>query len=72
MTYTVETNSIFDSVVFTGLVNNIFNEKYVSNGYFGSFDFGDPDSPTGISTGFFSGFYPQATTNVLLGVTLNF
>ena len=72
VTFTIETNSIFDSVVFTGLVNNIFNEKYVSNGYFGSFDFGDPDSPTGISTGFFSGFYPQATTNVLLGVTLNF
>jgi iron complex outermembrane receptor protein len=61
-----------DSIVFTGLVNNIFNEKYVSNGYFGSFDFEDPNSPTGISTGFFSGFYPQATTNFLLGVTLNF
>jgi len=44
----------------------------VSNGYFGSFDFGDSNSPTGISTGFFSGFYPQATTNFLLGVTLNF
>ena len=70
--YTLETKSIFDSVVFTGLVNNIFNEKYVSNGYFGSFDFDDASSPTGISTGFFSGFYPQATTNFLLGVTLNF
>ena len=62
----------FKSAVFTGLVNNIFNEKYVSNGYFGSFDFDDPNSPTGISTGFFSGFYPQATTNFLLGLTLNF
>jgi iron complex outermembrane receptor protein len=70
--YTLETKSIFDSVVFTGLVNNIFNEKYVSNGYFGSCDFDDASSPTGISTGFFSGFYPQATTNFLLGVTLNF
>ncbi|WP_411893218.1 TonB-dependent receptor [Winogradskyella sp. A2] len=70
--YTLKTNSVFDSVVFTGLVNNIFNEKYVSNGYFGSFDFDDTSSPTGISTGFFSGFYPQATTNFLLGVTLNF
>ncbi|WP_299114682.1 TonB-dependent receptor [uncultured Winogradskyella sp.] len=62
----------FKSIVFTGLVNNIFNEKYVSNGYFGSFDFEDTDSPTGISTGFFSGFYPQATTNFLAGVTLIF
>ncbi|WP_412559771.1 TonB-dependent receptor [Winogradskyella sp. MIT101101] len=70
--YTLKTNSIFESIVFTGLVNNIFNEKYVSNGYFGSFDFEDPSSPTGISTGFFSGFYPQATTNFLMGVTLNF
>ncbi|MCA0131512.1 TonB-dependent receptor [Winogradskyella alexanderae] len=72
ITYTLETKTIFDSIVFTGLVNNIFNEKYVSNGYFGSFDFEDPNSPTGITTGFFAGFYPQATTNFLLGVTLNF
>ncbi len=67
-----EPKPFFKSIVFTGLVNNIFNEKYVSNGYFGSFDFEDSDSPTGISTGFFSGFYPQATTNFLAGVTLNF
>ncbi len=72
LTYTLETKSIFDSIVLTGLVNNIFNEKYVANGYFGSFDFDDASSPTGVSTGFFSGFYPQATTNFLLGVTLNF
>ncbi|GAB5563656.1 MAG: TonB-dependent receptor [Winogradskyella sp.] len=72
LTYTLETKSIFDSIVFTGLVNNIFNEKYVANGYFGSFDFDDASSPTGVSTGFFSGFYPQATINFLLGVTLNF
>lgn len=72
ITYTLNTNRIFDSIVFTGLVNNILNEKYVSNGYFGSFDFDDPNSPTGISTGFFSGFYPQATTNFLVGVSFNF
>ncbi|MBC2844289.1 TonB-dependent receptor [Winogradskyella flava] len=67
-----ESQPIFDSIVFSGLVNNILNEKYVPNGYFGSFDFEDPNSSTGISTGFFSGFYPQATTNFLVGVTLNF
>jgi len=72
VTYTIETDVFFKSIVFTGLVNNIFGEEYVSNGYFGSFDFDDPDSPTGTSTGFFSGFYPQATTNFLAGVTLNF
>jgi len=72
VTYTLETKSVFKSIVFTGLVNNILNEKYVANGYFGSFDFEDNTSPTGVTTGFFSGFYPQATTNFLLGVTLNF
>lgn len=72
VTYTIETDAFFKSIVFTGLVNNIFGEEYVSNGYFGSFDFDDPGSPTGTSTGFFSGFYPQATTNFLAGVTLNF
>ncbi|MDG5490415.1 TonB-dependent receptor [Psychroserpens sp. SPM9] len=72
ITYEWQPKSVFKSVVFSGLVNNIFNEKYVSNGYFGSFDFDDSDSPTGISTGYFAGFYPQATTNFLLGVTLKF
>ena len=72
VTYEWEPRSIFKSIVISGLINNIFNEKYVSNGYFGSFDFSDDTSPTGTTTGFFSGFYPQATTNFLLGVTLKF
>jgi iron complex outermembrane receptor protein len=72
ITYTLETKAVFKSIVFTGLVNNILNEKYVANGFFGSFDFEDNTSPTGTTTGFFSGFYPQATTNFLVGVTLNF
>lgn len=72
ITYEWKPKSIFKSVVFSGLVNNIFNEKYVSNGYFGSFDFEDDSSPTGISTGYFAGFYPQATTNFLVGLTLRF
>ncbi|MFT5242175.1 MAG: iron complex outermembrane receptor protein [Glaciecola sp.] len=72
VTYEWKPKSIFESVVFSGLVNNILNEKYVSNGYFGSFDFSDDTSPTGTTTGFFAGFYPQATTNFLLGVTLLF
>jgi iron complex outermembrane receptor protein len=48
----------FESVVFTGLVNNIFDEKYVSNGYY--------------SPAFGPGFYPQAGINYLAGVTLKF
>ena len=69
--YTLKTKSIFDSVVFTGLVNNIFNEKYVSNGYYFTFD-DDFSNPGTVATVEGAGFYPQATTNFLLGITFNF
>jgi len=69
--YTLKTKSIFDSVVFTGLVNNIFNEKYVSNGYYFTFD-DDFSNPGTVATVEGAGFYPQATTNFLLGVTFIF
>ncbi|MGB3606701.1 TonB-dependent receptor [Psychroserpens sp.] len=72
ITYEWTPKSIFKSVVISGLVNNIFGEEYVSNGYFGTFDFEDDTSPTGITSGFFAGFYPQATTNFLVGLTLRF
>lgn len=70
--YEITPKKVFKSIIFTALVNNIFNVKYVANGYFGSFDFPDATSPTGTRTGSFSGFYPQATTNFLLGATLKF
>ena len=70
--YEITPTKVFKSIIFTALVNNIFNVKYVANGYFGSFDFPDATSPTGTRTGSFSGFYPQATTNFLLGATLKF
>ncbi len=56
--YEISPKAIFKSVVFSGLVNNIFNEKYVSNGA----DYG----------GGYIYYYPQATTNLLLGLTLKF
>lgn len=63
--------SVFKSIVFSGLVNNIFNVKYVSNGYYFTYD-DDFSNPGTVSTIEGNGFYPQATTNFLLGVTLNF
>lgn len=69
--YTLKTNSIFKEIVFSGLVNNIFNEKYISNGYYYTYDdtWSDPNSTTTIEG---AGFYPQATINFLAGVTLKF
>ena len=71
ISYTLNTKSTFDSIVFTGLVNNIFNEKYISNGYYYTYDdtWSNPDATTTIEG---AGFYPQATTNFLVGVTFNF
>lgn len=71
ISYTIESKSIFDTITFTGLVNNILNEEYVSNGYYYTYD-DDWSNPGAISTIEGSGFYPQATTNFLLGATLKF
>lgn len=48
-------------------INNIFNEKYESNGY----TYGGIDAATG-SRLYGNSYYPQATTNFLLGVNLSF
>ena len=69
--YTLKTDSIFDAIVFSGLVNNIFNVKYVSNGYYYTYD-DSWSNPGTIATIEGAGFYPQATTNFLVGVTLKF
>ncbi|HBK83137.1 MAG TPA: TonB-dependent receptor [Flavobacterium sp.] len=59
------------SVVFTVLVNNIFNKHYQSNGYFYTYDddFSNPGTTTTIEG---AGFYPQAGINFLGGITLKF
>lgn len=69
--YTFKTHRVFESVSISALVNNIFNEIYSSNGYFYSYDdtWSDPQSITTIDG---AGYYPQATRNFLIGVTLNF
>lgn len=67
--YALEFDSIIKSITFSGLVNNIFNEDIVSNGYFFTFD---DDSSGSLQTFEGAGYYPQAGTNFLLGATVRF
>ncbi len=69
--YEIKTKSIFKSIIITGLVNNIFNKKYISNGYYFTYD-DDFTNPGTITTIEGAGYYPQATTNFLVGLTLKF
>jgi iron complex outermembrane receptor protein len=71
ISYEIKPNTIFKSILLSGLVNNIFGEKYVSNGYYFTYDdtWTDPNQITTIEV---AGYYPQATTNFLIGATLKF
>lgn len=71
VSYEIKPKSIFKSIVLSGLVNNIFSEKYVSNGYYYTYDDNWSD-PVAITTIEGAGYYPQATTNFLVGATLKF
>ncbi|MCM5662040.1 TonB-dependent receptor [Galbibacter mesophilus] len=68
--YTLKTNSFFKSIVFSGLVNNIFDVDYISNGYYYTFDVTNDDNS--ISTLDGAGYYPQAGINFLVGATVTF
>jgi iron complex outermembrane receptor protein len=71
LVYTIEPNSIFKEVVLTALVNNIFDKEYVDRGYYYTYD--DTWSSQGATTTVDgAGYYPQATRNFLVGVTLKF
>lgn len=70
--YRIDNWLTFKEVTLRLLINNLFDRQYVSNGFWGTFDFENPDKPTGVETGFFSGFYPQAGINMLGGITLVF
>lgn len=58
LVYEIKTNSVFKSIIITGLVNNIFDYEYVSNGA----DYG----------GGYLVYFPQAGINFLAGLTLKF
>jgi iron complex outermembrane receptor protein len=69
--FELKTNKIFDAIVFTGLVNNIFNKEYVDRGYYYFYD--DTWTAPGTTTTLDgAGYYPQATINFLAGVTFKF
>ena len=57
VTYEIKPKSVFKSIVFKGLVNNIFDKKYISNGYMWDI---------------YPYYYPQAGANLLAGITLLF
>ncbi|CAD0002806.1 TonB-dependent receptor [Flavobacterium salmonis] len=66
-----KTNKVFKSIMISALVNNIFNLKYESNGFFYTFD-DDYSNPPAVKTMEGVGYYPQAGTNFLVGLTLKF
>ncbi len=70
ISYEIETKKIFKSIQFNALINNIFDLKYESNGYFYTFD--DDSVPGSLTTLEGAGFYPQAGIHFLAGMTLLF
>ena len=64
-------NKSIKSIIISGLVNNIFDLEYESNGYFYTYD-DDWSSPGNITTIEGAGFFPQAGINFLLGMSLKF
>jgi len=68
--YSLRQVGFFDEIRFTGLINNVFNAEYESNGYFFTFDAPDENGNTTTFEG--AGYYPQAGINFLIGMTLIF
>lgn len=71
VSYQINTNRFFKSILISGLINNIFDVEYVSNGYYYTYD--DTWSiPGQVKTLDGAGYYPQATRNFSFGLTLKF
>lgn len=67
LSYNLPVNGI-RGIALTVLVNNLFNEQYISNAWTYSYYQGDTPA-TAVRMNDF-GFYPQAGTNLLVGVTV--
>lgn len=64
--YVLPLKTVFKSVVFTGMVNNLLDLEYEDRG------FTYLDTWSGPTASEVQGYYPQATRNFLVGVTLTF
>ena len=71
ISYEWKPKTIFKTILISGLFNNIFNLQYENNGYFYTYD-DDFSVPNQITTIEGAGFYPQAGTHFLMGLTLAF
>jgi len=71
VSYEFRPKTIFKSILVSALFNNILDLKYVSNGYFYTYD-DDYSNPPAITTIEGAGYYPQAGANFLVGLTLKF
>ena len=70
-TYQIKTNKLFDSIIFSALINNLFDIEYISNGYYYTYD-DTWSNPGEVVTLDGAGYYPQATRNFLFGVSFEF
>ena len=71
VSYEIIPKSVFKSIYLSALVSNIFDYKYISNGYFYTYD-DDYSNPPAITTIEGAGYYPQAGINFLVGLSLKF
>ena len=66
LNYELKLDKVFKSIVFSGMINNLFDAEYVDRGYTYL------DTWSGPTASEVQGYYPQATRNFLVGMTLMF
>ena len=69
--FTLRPKRFVKELVFSALINNIFDAEFESNGYFFTFD-DDFSNPGTITTIEGAGYYPQSGINGLIGITAVF
>ena len=69
--FTWKPNKWVSEIQWSFLINNIFDKRYESNGYFYTYD-DNWSTPGQVTTIEGAGYYPQAGINFLTGITLRF